>query len=114
MPLPEEIVRPRRRILELQRTVVVLPVLANRLEEHQRVPRPIAELVLRQIRGDGVDPGRKLLRTIEAVEVPIHPDEYLLHEVLSLLAIPDRTEHKVQQAGLIPLDQLLERTLIAA
>src|SRR5687768_16118617 len=48
------------------------------------------------------------------MQVPVNPDEHLLHEVLRLLPITDRPVDEVQQSSLIPLDQLLERPLLAA
>ena len=48
------------------------------------------------------------------MNVPIHPDEHLLNEVLRLFSITDRAVDEVQETRLIPLDELLERTLLAA
>src|SRR5687767_1642333 len=109
-----QVIRARSRILELQRPVVLLPRSPNRLEEHQRIPRPVPQLVLRQVGGDRVDPGRKLLRPVEAVQVPVHADENLLHEVLRSFPVADGAEHEVQKTSLVPLDELLKRSLLPA
>jgi hypothetical protein len=44
----------------------------------------------------------------------MNPDEHLLHEVFRFLAIPDRSVNEVQETGLVPLYQFLERSLLAA
>src|SRR6185503_4424697 len=114
MTLPEEIVGTRGRILELQRALLVLPVVLNCLEQHERIARPIAQLVLGQVRGNGVDPCRELLRPVEAMDVPVDPDEDLLNEILRLFPIADRAVDEVQQPRLIALDELLKRPLLAS
>src|SRR5688500_19949285 len=48
------------------------------------------------------------------MQVTVYPDELRLHEVLRLLSITDRPIDEVQQSSLIPLDQLLERPVLAA
>src|SRR5688572_19422354 len=111
--LAVEVVRTRRRILELERTVFVLPVLLDRLEEHERVPRPVPKLVLREVRRDRVDPGRKLLRAVEPVQMPVHPNEDLLHQILGLFPIADRPVDEVQESRLVALDEFLESTPLA-
>src|SRR4051812_1973052 len=73
--LPIEVVRPCGRILELQRPILVLPVALHRLEQHERVSRPVAQLVLGQVRRNRVRPSRELLRSIEPMQVPIHSNE---------------------------------------
>src|SRR5678815_1004684 len=87
--LAVEIVRTCRRIFELEWAIFVLPASLHRLEEHERVPRAVPELVLRQVRCNRVRPRRELLRSIEAVQVPVDPDEHLLHQVLRLFAVAD-------------------------
>src|SRR5687768_3423966 len=113
VPFAVHVVRTRGGVLELQRTVLILEVLLHRLEEHERIPRSVAELVLGQVRRNGVDPGRELLRAVEAMQVPVDPDEYFLHQVLRLLAVTDRTVDEVQQTCLITRYQLGKGTLLA-
>src|SRR5205809_3427358 len=107
--LAVQVVGARRGVLELERPVVGLPVLLDRLEQDQRVAAAIAQLVLTQVRGDRVDPRRELLGLIEPVEVAEHADEHLLHEVLSPFAVADRPVDEVEQAGLVAVDQGPER-----
>src|SRR4029079_4677420 len=114
MSLPVQVVRSRRGILELKRPLLVLPVALYRLEKHQGIPGPIAQLVLRQIRGDRVHPGRELFRPIEPGGVSLYSDEDFLERVLRLLPIADRPIDEVQQPGLIALYELLKRTLLSA
>jgi hypothetical protein len=47
--LPIQVVGTGMRILELERTIVVLPVLLDRLEQHERVAGAITQLVLGQV-----------------------------------------------------------------
>ena len=47
------------------------------------------------------------------MQVPVDTDEDLLHQVLRLLPIPDRAIDEVEQARLVALHQLLERTLLS-
>ena len=77
--LAEQVVRPRLGVLELQGAMVLLPVLPDRLEEDQRIPAAVAQFVLGQVGRDRVDPRRELLPLVEAVQVPVHADECLLH-----------------------------------
>src|SRR5687767_4482514 len=114
MALAVHVVRACSRILELQRTVILLPRAPDGLEEHERITRPIPQLVLRQVRGDRVDPGRELLRPIEPVQVPVHADENLLHEVLRPLPVADGAEYEVQETSLVALDELLKSSLLPA
>src|SRR6267143_184484 len=113
-PLAVQIVGPRGRVLELQRPVIGLPVLLDRLEQHQRIATAVAQLVLRQVRRDGVDPRREFLRLIEPVQVAEHPDEHFLHQVLGPLPVPDRPVDEIEQARLVAVDQGAERLGIAA
>src|SRR2546426_11367118 len=113
-PLAVEIVGPRGRVLELQRPVVGLPVLLDRLEQHQRVAAAVAQLVLGQVRRDRVNPRREFLGLVEPVQVPEHPDEHFLHQVLGPLPVPDRAVDEVEQARLVAVDQGAERLRVAS
>jgi hypothetical protein len=104
MALAVHVIWPRVAVFELQRPFLILPVLLDRLKQHERIARPVAQLVLRQVRRDGVDPRRELFRAVEPMQVPVNPDEHFLHEVFGLLAIADRSVYEVQQPSLIPLD----------
>src|SRR5260221_1720130 len=106
MSLPVHIVRPGSSILELQRAVVILPVLLDRLHQYQRVPRTVAQLVLRQIGCNGISPRRKFLRAVKAMQVAIHANEHLLYEIFSLLTVANGTIDKVQQTRLISFNEL--------
>src|SRR5206468_4333836 len=65
----------------------------------------------RQIRRDGVYPGRELLRPIESMDVPVDADEDFLNQIFRLFTVADRAVNEVQEPGLIPLDELLKGTL---
>src|SRR5690606_24067721 len=54
-----------------------------------------------------------LLRLVEPVQVPVHPDERLLHQILRPVTVPDRPIDEVQQPDLVPPHQLAERPLLA-
>src|SRR6266853_656245 len=88
--------------------MVRLPVPLNRLEQDQGIAAPVPQLVLPEVRCNRVDPGRELLRLVEAMQVPEDTDEYLLHQVLRPLAIPDRPIDEVEKSGLIPVDHCTE------
>src|SRR5204863_182139 len=104
---------PRRGVLELQRAVVRFPVLLDRLEQYQRVARPVPQLVFREVRGDRVDPGRELLRLVEPVQVPKDPDEHLLNQVFGPFPVPDGSIDEIEQASLVTVDQRAERLGVA-
>jgi len=53
--------RAGRGVFELEWPVVRLPVLLDRLEQHQGVTAAVPKLVLREVRRDGIDPGRDFL-----------------------------------------------------
>src|SRR5262245_32354544 len=91
VPLAVQVVRTRSRVFELQWTVVVLPIPTNGLEENQWVPGPVAQFVLRQVRGDRIDPRRELPRPVEAVYVTVDAHEYFLHQVFRAFAITSGT-----------------------
>src|SRR2546427_7621582 len=112
-PLAVEIVGPRGRVLELERPVVGLPVLLDRLEQHERVAAAVAQLVLGQVRGDRIDPGGELLRLVEAVQMPEYADEHLLHQILGPLPVPDRAVDEIEQSGLVAVDERAEGLPIA-
>src|SRR5215831_18129729 len=112
-PLAIEIIGPRRRVFKLQRTMIGFPVALDRLEEHQRIAAAIAQLVFRQVRGDRVDPGRKLLRLVEAMQVPEHADEHLLYEVFCALTVPDSAVDETQQPALVAIHQRAEGLWVA-
>src|SRR4051812_29558426 len=101
MSLAVHVVGPRRRILELQRTIVVLPSAPNGLKEHQWVSRSVAQLVLGEVRRNRVRPGRELLRAIEAVQVAMDANKNFLHQVFSTLAISHRAIDEIEQPSLI-------------
>src|SRR5438477_5316912 len=103
--LAVQIVRTCGRILELQRPMIGFPVLLDRLKKHQRVAAAVTQLILRQVRGDRVDPGGEFLRLVEPVQVAEDPDEHFLHEVFGPLAVANRAIDEVQQTGLIPVDE---------
>ena len=48
------------------------------------------------------------------MQMAIHADEDFLNQILGALAITDRAIDEVQQAGLIPFDQLLKGAFFAA
>src|SRR3989441_8360258 len=103
--LAVQVVGPGRGVLELERAVVRLPMLFDRLEQHQGVAATVPELVLGQVRRDGVDPGRELLGLVEAVEMTEHADKDLLHEVLRPLPVSNGPIDEVEQAGLVAVHQ---------
>src|SRR6267154_200254 len=88
-------------------------MLFDRLKQHERIPAAVPELILRQVRRDGVDPGRKLLGLVEAVEVPEHADKDLLHEVLRPLAVSNGPIDEVEQPGLVAVHQGAEGLRVA-
>ena len=85
-----------------------------RLEQHHRVPRPVPQLVLRQITGDRIDPGRELLRRVEPVEVPVDSNERLLNEILGTIPVADRPIDEVQKPQVVPIRELVKRSSVAA
>ena len=93
--------------------MVGVPVLLQRLEEDEGVSRPVPELVLRQVARDRIDPGRKFLALVEALQVPVHPHERFLDQVLRSLPIAHRTVYEVDQAGIVAIDQFPEGALLA-
>jgi hypothetical protein len=99
------------RIFELQRPIIVLPVLLYRLHQYERIPRAISQFVLRQVGCNRISPRRKLLRAIEAMQVPIDPDENFLHQIFCLLAVADSAIYEVQEPGLIAFHQLRKSPL---
>src|SRR3982751_2696619 len=103
VPFPVEVVRTGRRILELQRPVLVLPIALHRLEQHERITRPVAQFVLGQVRRDRVRPGRELLRTVESMQMPVHSDEHFLHQIFGLLSVTDRAIDEIEQPRLVAL-----------
>src|SRR5688572_2565529 len=113
VPLPVHVVRPRGRVLELERPIVILPVFLNRLHQDQRISRAIPELVFRQVRCNRVRPGRELLRPVETMKMPVHANEHFLNQILRFLPITDRPVNEVQQASLVPLHQLRERSFLS-
>ena len=54
-----------------------------------------------------------IINTLEAVQVPVHPHERLLHQILGPLAIADHPEDEVEQPHLVAADQLAEGPLVA-
>src|SRR6266702_7224808 len=104
-PLAVQVVGPGRGVFELEWPVVRLPVLLDRLEQHQGVTAAVPKLVLREVRRDSVDPGRELFRLIEAVEMPEHADKDLLHEVLRPFPVSNGPIDEVEQPGLVAVHQ---------
>jgi hypothetical protein len=108
MAFPIEIIGAIAVVFKLEWSVICLPILLDGLKVNQRVAAPVAEFVLGKIRRDGVNPSRKFLRLVEAVQVTVYADENLLHQVFTALSITDRSVDEVQQSTLVSLDQLLE------
>src|SRR5690349_8043531 len=106
MPLPVHVIRSGCSILELQWSIVILPVFLDGLHQHQRIPRAVSQLVLRQIGGDGVCPRREFLRAVKTMQVAINANENLLYEILSLLTVADGAIYKVQEPRLISFNEL--------
>src|SRR6266545_4390757 len=112
-PFAVQIVRTRGRVLELQRPMIRFPVLLDGLEQHQRVAAAVAQLVLREVGRDGVDPGREFLGLIETMQMAKDPDENLLHEVFSPLAVTDGAIDEIEEAGLVTVHQGAEGLRLA-
>src|SRR5688572_10709115 len=110
IPLPVEIVRPHRVILELDRPMILFPAARQTLEKHERAPRAVAQLVLGEVARDRVDPRRELLRRVEAMEVARHPDERFLDQVLGAVCVAGLTGDEVDEALAVPVVELPERT----
>ena len=108
VPLSEQVIRRVGAVFPLQGSVVRFPVLLDRLEQNQRIARPVAQLVLRQVARDRVDPRRELLGRIEPVQVTVHAYECLLDQVFGAIAVSDRAVDEVQQTGVIALSELVE------
>lgn len=113
--VPESIclIGPGAGIFELERALFIVVVRRQRREHHERASGAIAQLVLRQVGRDRVDPGRELLCPIEAAQVPVHADEGLLHEVFRPLTVANDTVHEVQKAPLVSLDQFSKSERVA-
>src|SRR5687767_3928195 len=89
--------------------MIGLPMLLDRLKQHQRVATAVAQLVLRQVGGDRVDPRRELLGLVEPVEVSEYAYEDLLHQVLRALPVTDCSVDEIEQPGLIAVHEGAER-----
>ena len=83
--------------------MVVVPIARESLEEHEWAPGTVAQLILGEIARNRIDPGRELLRRVEAVQVPRHPDERFLHQVLRAIAIPGLPGDEVDEPVPIPI-----------
>ena len=90
--------------------MVVIPTVFEFLEEDQRAPRPVSKLVLGQVTRDGVDPGGKLLRRIEAMEMACDPDERLLDQVLCSIGIASLSDDEMDQTIAVTVVEVLEST----
>src|SRR2546430_637812 len=112
-PLAVQVVGPGRGVFELEWPVVRLPVLLDRLEQHQGVTAAVPKLVLREVRRDSVNPGRELFGLIEAVEMPEHADKDLLHEVLRPFPVSNGPIDEVEQPGLVAVHQGAEGLVVA-
>jgi hypothetical protein len=108
-----QIIRPVRVVLPLQRAVVGVPVLLDRLEQDQRVPRAVAQLVLGQVARDRVRPRRELLRLVEPMQMPVYANERFLNQILRAVPVPDRAVNEVQEPDVVSLRQFRERALFA-
>src|SRR5687768_3408795 len=106
--LPIQIVRSIPYVLELQRPVVRLPMRSQLLEKYQRAARTVAQLVLRQIRADRVDPGRKLFVLVEPVKVTGYPNERFLNQIFSPIPVPGLPCNELDQPVSITVVQLRE------
>src|SRR6266550_813916 len=113
MTLTIHVIWTGRRVFELERTIVIFEVLLDRLKEDQRVTRAVTQLILRQIRGNRIDPGRKLLRAVKAMQVAIDTNENLLHQIFRLFPVPNCAVYEVQETRLVPRDQFRERALLS-
>src|SRR6266849_8125302 len=113
MTLTVHVIWAGRCVFELERTIVIFEVLLDRLKENQRVTRAVTQLILRQIRGNRIDPGRKLLRAVKAMQVAIDANENLLHQIFRLFPVPNRAVHEVQETRLVACDQFREGALLS-
>src|ERR1051325_2718739 len=75
MTLAIHVIRTRGRVLELKRPVFILRVLLHGLKEHQRIARTVSQLVLGEVRRNGVNPRREFLRPVETMEMAVDADE---------------------------------------
>ena len=66
---------------------------------HEGTPAPAAQVVPRQVAGNGVDPGGEFPGGVVAVAVAIHPEERLLNQVFCARAIAHHAVHEPDQAG---------------
>jgi len=92
----------------LKRTVIVIPAVLELLEENQRASGPVPELVLRQVAGNGVNPGRELLGGIEAMKMAGDPYESFLNQVLGPISVAGFPNDEVNQPIPISVIKVLE------
>jgi len=65
--LPIQVVGPHAKVLELQRTMVIIPAIRKLLKKHKRASGTVPKLILRQIARNRIHPRRELLAGIEAM-----------------------------------------------
>ena len=72
---------------------------------------PPSDLVLGEIRGDGVDPGAELAAGPIPLAVDEHPQEHLLGDLLGPLAVADEPADEVDDPPPVPINQRRKRRL---
>ena len=63
---------------------------------------------LRHVRGDGVDPRRKLRNRLVGVPVLVHTNKGLLYDVAALIPIPQEPEDVIRQRVLVTADEMVK------
>ena len=59
-------------------------------------------------------PRSRISSAIESMEVPVHPDEHLLHQIFGFLPISNGPVHEIDEPHMVSRDQLFERSILSS
>jgi hypothetical protein len=90
--------------------MIVVEAVLKLLEEHQRTPGTVAQLVLREVAGDGIDPGGEFLGGVEPMKMPGYSDECLLNQVLCPIRVSRLANDEVNEPVPITVIEVLKCT----
>jgi len=93
--------------------IVPLDPMHDVVKENTALSLTTSHLIDRQVGGDPVEPGLKLILTLIAVVVAVHPDEGLLGQIHRRVEVVDQPVQVIHQTVLIPAHQDLKGILVA-
>ena len=76
--------------------MIAFPILFDCLEQYERIPTPIPQFILGQVRRNRINPCRELLALVKSLKVSVNTNEHFLNQVFAAFSVTYGAVYKVQ------------------